>query len=759
MYDHANSDKYLFFEQMIDGIVLLDREFLVEYANPSFLTFIKASSSEDISGFDFCEFAAAAEDLALLREWQTSSPLEVSLSTKMGEIIPVEISVSPRVDHRGDIQGYIVAVRNVTLRRNDRDRLQRTMVKYRDMAHSGFDWLWEIDSAGTYTFASSSVREVLGYSPEELFGQTPFDFMPREEGERIASVFNRIASRNESFRNLVNRCTNRNGDEVVVATSGIPVFDEDGKLKGYRGGDRDITKEVKTAELLKNTLATTGKILESLPAGVVLVDRDRRIRQVNERACAVLGKERKELIGEIYHSAFCPAPDQKIDPAEHSVLHKDGRVISVVKSVIPVQIDSEDFLLEVFTDVSGIKSLEANLEEENRDLCSAVDDLKENAGRIKNRSQKNRKLHGELLVDKIAALGCIVGMVDLLLETEQTDEQSNLLTAVQADFRKQTDAVRLMQDKMGGIQRELPLETNEFLLRKLLELAIAPFRGRGVKKGIDIDVQIDPLLPDLFFGPARGIEGTLRVLMDYFLSGSSNDAIEIRVTCVSSDERTMEIRFSAGLSGSEFFPEGASQSFTDADSSQPDSRIAACRKFAQAVGGELHGRDTPDSAFWLTVPLEGREAGGVLQEKIPEGVHVLVMENDRRLQNVYLKMLQSVGCRVTAVSDRATALTELREAAERADPVEVAVLDGDHSRKDGLITVRLIRNNGVIGGRTDLIICSSQIKPGDIEALQAEGCSALLRKPLNLATLRNCLIAVLSRSGESLPIITEYSLP
>ena len=175
MCNHVNSEEHLLLQQMNDGIVLLSREFSVEYANPSFLSLIQATFLEDISGFDFYEFAATPKDLTLLREWQTSSLVEVSFSTRNSEIVYVEISVSSRVDHRGGILGYIAAVRNTALRRNDLKYLHKTMERYRDFTLCGFDWLWEVDSAGTFTFISSSVQEVMGYSPEDLFHQTPFD--------------------------------------------------------------------------------------------------------------------------------------------------------------------------------------------------------------------------------------------------------------------------------------------------------------------------------------------------------------------------------------------------------------------------------------------------------------------------------------------------------------------------------------------------------------------------------------------------------
>ncbi|MCK5841989.1 MAG: hypothetical protein KAH31_07470, partial [Candidatus Sabulitectum sp.] len=62
-------------------------------------------------------------------------------------------------------------------------------------------------------------------------------------------------------------------------------------------------------------------------------------------------------------------------------------------------------------------------------------------------------------------------------------------------------------------------------------------------------------------------------------------------------------------------------------------------------------------------------------------------------------------------------------------------------------------------GGMQLILCSSQLRAGDVGSYYSEGFSAVLRKPLNLSTLRNCLVKLLGSPGEDLPVITEYSLP
>lgn len=46
------------------------------------------------------------------------------------------------------------------------------------------DWVWEMDANNHYTFSSPSVFNLLGYTPEEVIGRSPLDFMPPDEARR-----------------------------------------------------------------------------------------------------------------------------------------------------------------------------------------------------------------------------------------------------------------------------------------------------------------------------------------------------------------------------------------------------------------------------------------------------------------------------------------------------------------------------------------------------------------------------------------------
>jgi PAS domain S-box-containing protein len=92
------------------------------------------------------------------------------------------------------------------------------------------------------------VESLLGYRPEEMLGKIPFEFMAAEDAETVAGVFNEIAGKEQAFSLFENTNLHRDGREIVLETSGVPFFDADGRLAGYRCIDRNITERKRAVE-------------------------------------------------------------------------------------------------------------------------------------------------------------------------------------------------------------------------------------------------------------------------------------------------------------------------------------------------------------------------------------------------------------------------------------------------------------------------------------------------------------------------------
>lgn len=153
-------------------------------------------------------------------------------------------------DERGSYLYSLHIMEDVTERTMDEARLQQSEQRFRNLVETSSDWIWEVDDQAVYTYVSPKVRDLLGYEPEEVVGRTPFDFMPGEEAERVRKLYFDITAERRSFAALENINRHKDGDFVVLETNGVPMFDGDGKFRGYRGVDRDITGRKRSEQSL-----------------------------------------------------------------------------------------------------------------------------------------------------------------------------------------------------------------------------------------------------------------------------------------------------------------------------------------------------------------------------------------------------------------------------------------------------------------------------------------------------------------------------
>jgi PAS domain S-box-containing protein len=229
--------------------------------------------------------------------------------------------------------GALVFFQDTTGRKEAEVRLRHSEEKFRSLVEASFDWIWEVDAKGRYTYSSPKVKDLLGYAPEEILGLTPFELMPSEEARRIASAFAEAVSQRQPFSALENLNRHRNGSLVVLETSGVPVLGADGQLLGYRGMDRDITARKRAEadlqalnqrleERVRERTARLASLTDSLreaneqlqavfdaaSTGILLV-RNRTIERCNKRLAEMFGTPVAEMLGQPTRGFFVTEQD------------------------------------------------------------------------------------------------------------------------------------------------------------------------------------------------------------------------------------------------------------------------------------------------------------------------------------------------------------------------------------------------------------------------------------------------------------------
>lgn len=368
---------------------------------------------------------------------ETTSALDARRLRKDGSLVDVSLWTSPLRDSKGEVIGILGLYADITARKQSEEALKQSEERFRQVAETAGEFIWEVDAKGLYTYASPSVKKLLGYTPEELVGKKHFYdlFMPFVRDELKAAAFQVFADR-QTFRGFPNANVSKSGEIVHLETSGTPVLDSAGNLVGYRGVDTDVTARLqaherleervreRTAELVKanEALRYLAAIVESSDDAILSGDLDGIITSWNAGAQRLYNYASEEIMGrpitvlvprnrrgelrEILKKLRC---GEHIRRYETVRLKKGGIPVEVSITVSPVR-NGEGQVIGVSAiarDITERKQAEEALqksEEQYRALVETTDTgfvILDRAGRVLDANAEYVRLIGHRDVDEI----------------------------------------------------------------------------------------------------------------------------------------------------------------------------------------------------------------------------------------------------------------------------------------------------------------------------------------------------------------------
>lgn len=126
--------------------------------------------------------------------------------------------------------------------------LMESEKRYRLIAENSLDIIAIFSSGLIYTYVSPSVKNILGYEPEELLYKTPFQLFTVEEVEQLPLKFHKGEAGYDKYHY---RIKHKNGHYVWFETFFKYIYDKEGNPVQLLATSKDITKRKRLSKMLE----------------------------------------------------------------------------------------------------------------------------------------------------------------------------------------------------------------------------------------------------------------------------------------------------------------------------------------------------------------------------------------------------------------------------------------------------------------------------------------------------------------------------
>jgi PAS domain S-box-containing protein len=378
---------------------------------------------------------------------------EADFVTKGGEIVHNLLSLK-LYPQDGYIEGFAI---DLTERKRAEEALRKSEARFRDLTENSTDWIWEVDNQMCCIYASPKIKDVLGYSPEEVIGKMTVDFLPSEESERIPANWEDLKHNPKPWRNLEYRAIHKDGSLRVLESNALPMFDADGQFIGYRGIDRDVTKRKHTEYLLEMsqkkfaaafydspapmviTEAESGKTIDVNNAGVLWTgySHDETIGLTGAELGFISAIERSQYIREIFDKGF-------IDSWELKFRTREGNIRDILLSARRIEINNKPCILSHLHDITDQRRAEEELKKYRDHLEVLVQD------RTEELNKSNIELKHEIEIRKTTEVSLRSRELELGKGREDLEEMNAALRILLK--QRENDKINLEDNIISNIK-------------------------------------------------------------------------------------------------------------------------------------------------------------------------------------------------------------------------------------------------------------------------------------------------------------------
>jgi signal transduction histidine kinase/DNA-binding response OmpR family regulator len=348
----------------------------------------------------------------------------------------------------------------------------------------------------------------------------------------------------------------------------------------------------------------------------------------------------------------------------------------------------------------------------------------------------------------------IMGMTELLLDTELTKEQREYLKTIDFSAESLLSLIDSILDFSKIEAKKLELDPIDFDLREGLGETLDTLAVRAHGKGLELAFDIDEDVPEMLVGDVNRIRQIIMNLVGNALKFTDSGEVVVNVTVESREKSDVLLHFSVSDTGIGIPAERLNSifnSFEQADTSTTRKYggtglgLTICSRLIELMGGKIWVESTPGAGtvFHFTTAMQvstqtrrdvNLEALGDLEK-----LRVLVVDDNKTNRRILEKMLSNWHMDPTLAEAAHQGLDTLRNAFEARLPFDLIISDVNMPEMDGFDFVEKIKSKPELA-TIPIILLTSSNRSGDKQRCYDLGAQAHLVKPVRQSRMLDVIV-------------------
>jgi PAS domain S-box-containing protein len=575
------------------------------------------------------------------------------------------------------------------------------------------------------------------------------------------------ASSVSSQENYSIRATKRGNDEIGL------LFDQFNSMLD-RLQQRDVALQRAHDTLEKSVAERTSylnALIQNSPLGILVLDAAEKVQLCNSAFEKLFEYKREEVIAKSIASVFVtlePLLQAHRLALDETPINRLARVQRKDQSFVDVEVHTVGLMvngkllgsLGIYQDISIRKRAEEEMQR--------AKEAAEGASRAKSEFLAN--MSHEIRTP----LNGIMGMTDLTLDTELTQEQREYLDTVKMSADSLLTVINDILDFSKIEAGKVDLDMANFDLRDNLEGLLKTLALRADEKGLELLCEIAPDVPGVVNGDSSRLDQVIINLVSNAIKFTPEGEVALKVQLETREGNDCVLHFTVADTGIGVPLEKQKiifDPFTQADSSTTRKYggtglgLTISARLVGMMGGTIWMESGvgKGSQFHFTTRMMSHgdviAIGTSAPPEILRSVKVLVVDDNRTNRQILEGMLRRWEMISTSVEGAKEALAEVRDAQSVGKPYGLILTDMHMPNMDGFEFVERIRHRPELFAPMIMMLTSAGHR-GDAERCRELGVSAYLLKPIRQSELREAIARVLgAREQEgAIPLVTRYSL-